>query len=186
MKEQEWSEYEAFEKLILEREYSELSAQEQQLVAQFVESAQEYAALRTSGLEMKRWFAENAITDSSDKTLTELKRELKRKYQPATMYRWKVAFGYAMVAFLFGVGGWWLGQSNEPITLTNIEKILVHDTVFVASKPDTIFSEKIVYRDRPPVILTTGSVPVESQKSTRGVSMKEKEDLDKLLVSGSE
>lgn len=186
MKDQGWSNYETFEKLISEKQYSELSVQEQQLVSQFVGSEQEYAQLRDSGLEMKKWFVENPV-QASDNTLGELKRELKRVHQPYVGYsRWKVAIGYGIVAILFAVGGWWSGQSQEPITLTNIEKVLVHDTVFVASKPDTILRDRIIYRDRPPVILTTGSVPIESQKVTRGVSMKEKEDLDKLLVSGSE
>ncbi|HNT49174.1 MAG TPA: hypothetical protein PLM56_08035 [Cyclobacteriaceae bacterium] len=186
MKEQEWSDYETFEKLVSEKQYSELCAQDQQLVNRFVANEQEYNALRTSELEMKHWFTENLVTGASDKSLVELKRELKRIHQPAMGYaRWKVAAGYAMVAILFGVCGWWLGRSKEPVSVTAIQKVMVRDTVFVASKPDTVLRERIIYRDRP-VILTTGSTSKETQKIVRGVSMKEKEDLDKLLVSGSE
>jgi hypothetical protein len=185
MKEHVWNEYEAFERLITEKQYSELSADEMRLVNQFITNEQEYDALRISGIDLKRWFRENPVNGTADKTFSVLKQELKRVHQPRVTFAWwKVSVGYAMAAIVFGLGGWWLGQSERPITLTRIEKVLVYDTIYVATKPDTVVRERIIYRDRP-VILTTNNPQNETQV-TKGVSMKEKEELDKLLVSGSD
>ena len=108
-----------------------------------------------------------------------------RQQQPVVNFSlWKVSVGYAMVALLFGFGGWWLGKSEPTIPVTRVEKILMHDTVYLATKPDTVFRERVIFKDRP-IILTTGNNQPE-ESSTKGVSMKEKEELDKLLVSGSE
>ncbi|MBX2914268.1 MAG: hypothetical protein KF856_03235 [Cyclobacteriaceae bacterium] len=183
MKSNMWDEYEAFEKLISEKSYFELSTQELKLVNKFVSSAQEYESLRLSGLEMKKWFGENPVSNT-DQSLLKLKRAL-RQNQPVVSYSmWKVSVGYAMVALLFGFGGWWLGKSEPSIPVTRVEKILMHDTVYLATKPDTVFREKIIYKDRPIILTTTNHQP--EIQNTKGVSMKEKEDLDKLLVSGSE
>ncbi|QLH32674.1 MAG: hypothetical protein HWD62_09835 [Cyclobacteriaceae bacterium] len=52
----------------------------------------------------------------------------------------------------------------------------------LTSKPDTIFRERIIYKDRPIVLSTSNRQP--EVPNAKGVSMKEKEELDKLLVSG--
>ncbi|HNR74452.1 MAG TPA: hypothetical protein PKK67_04945 [Cyclobacteriaceae bacterium] len=180
----EWKEYEDFEKLLTEKSYSELTMHELRLVSQFVSSQQEYENMRLSGLEMKKWFRDNPITNKGDESLLKLKQAF-RQQQPAVNYSLpKVWIGYAMVALLFGFGGWWLGKSEPAVPLTRVEKILMHDTVYLTSKPDTIFRERIIYKDRP-IVLSTGNRQPEAP-NTKGVSMKEKEELDKLLVSGSD
>lgn len=185
MKEHVWSEYEVFERLVSEKRYAELSGDELKLVNQFITNEEEYDAFRMSGLDMKKWFRENPVVGATDKTLSGLKQEFKRAHQPQISFAWwKVTVGYAVAAFVFGLGGWWLGQSEKPTTLTRIERVLVPDTIYVATKPDTVVREKIIYRDRP-VILTTTNQLIETPV-TKGVSMKEKEELDKLLVSGTE
>ncbi|MBX2900238.1 MAG: hypothetical protein KF775_11330 [Cyclobacteriaceae bacterium] len=91
---------------------------------------------------------------------------------------------YAVTALVFGVLGWWMGQPRakpEPVTL--VEHVTVHDTLYIASKPDTVFREKIIYRDKLVILTTQTRLP--ENKSEKGVSMKEKEELDNLLVSGA-
>jgi hypothetical protein len=179
------NEYENFEKLLADKSYSELTDNEIKLVSQFVTSQQEYESFRLSGLEMKKWFQKNPVTNKSDESLLKLKRALRQQQPVVKNYSlWKVSVGYTMVALLFGFGGWWLGKSEPSIPVTKVEKILMHDTVYLATKPDTVFRERIIYKDRP-IILTTNNHQPETQ-NTKGVSMKEKEELDKLLVSGSE
>jgi len=185
MKEQVWNEYEVFERLVSEKRYSELSGDELKLVNQFIATEQEYDAFRMSGIDMKRWFRENPVVGVTDKTFSGLKQEFKRAHRPHVNFSWwKVTVGYAVAAIVFGFGGWWLGQSEKPTSLTRIEQVLVRDTIYVATKPDTVVREKVIYRDRPFILTTTkqqNETPI-----TKGVSMKEKEELDKLLVSGSE
>lgn len=185
MKEHVWNEYEIFERLVSEKRYAELSGDELKMVHHFITNEQEYDAFRMSGLTMKRWFRENPVVGVTDKTLSGLKQEFKRAHKPQVSFAWwKVSIGYAVAAIVFGLGGWWLGQSDKPISLTRIEQVLVRDTIFVATKPDTVVREKIIYRDRPVILTTTNSQ--NETPITKGVSMKEKEELDKLLVSGTD
>jgi hypothetical protein len=185
MKEHEWNEYEVFERLIAEKQYFELSTKELKLVNQFITNEQEYESFRMSGLTLKRWFRENPVVGVTDKTLYGLKQEFKRAHQPQVSFAWwKVTVGYAVAAIVFGFSGWWLGQSEKPMSITKTEQVLVRDTIFVATKPDTVVREKIIYRDRPVILTTTN--PQNETPITKGVSMKEKEELDKLLVSGTE
>ncbi len=185
MKEQVWSEYEDFERLVSEKQYSELSADELKLVNQFITKEQEYDAFRMSGFNMKKWFRENPVAGVTDKTFSDLSQEFKRAHQSQISFSWwKVSVGYTVAAIVFGFCGWWLGQSEKPTSLSRIEHVLVRDTIYVATKPDTVVREKIIYRDRPVILTTTNrqnDAPI-----TKGVSMKEKEELDKLLVSGTE
>lgn len=183
MNTQDWNQYEDFEKIVSEKSYSELTPRELKIVSQFISGQQAYEAFRLSGSKMKNWFHENPVTNEQPESLQQLKRAF-RQQQPEKVYSVrKVWVGYAMVAMSFGLLGWWLGKSEAAAVVTTVDKIMVHDTVYLAAKPDTVFREKIIYRDRS-IILTTGQRPPEASAS-RGVSMKEKEELDKLLVSGS-
>jgi hypothetical protein len=80
------------------------------------------------------------------------------------------------------------GASFKPKTL-HVENIRKQtDTVFIASKPDTIIRERIVYVKTPataPALQTAKSVQFIPVETSKGVNMKEKEELEKLLVSGS-
>lgn len=179
------NDFEKFEALLQSKSYHELTPQELQCVNQWLESAQEYEALRASGKQVASWFGANAVSTTSKETLQQLKHSLRVQHQRTHNVWYKPVWGYAVTALVFGVLGWWVGQPQikpEPVTL--VEQVIVHDTLYIASNPDTVFREKIIYRDRP-VILTTQTRQPES-KNEKGVSMKEKEELDKLLVSGSE
>ena len=179
------NDFEKFEALLQSKSYRELTPQELQYVNQWVESAQEYEALRASGKQVVAWFNANPVSKPVKESLQQLKHSLRVQHQSTHNIWYKLVWGYAVTALIFGVLGWWIGQPQikpEPVTL--VEQVTVRDTLYVASKPDTVFQEKIIYRDRP-VILTTQTRQPES-KNEKGVSMKEKEELDKLLVSGSE
>lgn len=91
-----------------------------------------------------------------------------------------------MSAFLGGLG-WWIGQSsNSGSQLQMMNPVVVHDTVFVASKPDTIYTEKVVYKDRQVILTRRASTDGNKSTEKNGISMKEKEELEKLLVSGTD
>lgn len=176
--------FEKFEALLQSKSYGELTPQELQCVNQWVESAQEYEALRASGKQVAAWFKANPVRLPGKELLQQLKQRLSVQPQSTHNIWYKPVWGYAVTALIFGVLGWWIGQPQvkpEPVTL--VKQVTVRDTIYVTSKPDTVFREKIIYRDRP-VILTTQTRHPES-KNEKGVSMKEKEELDKLLVSGS-
>jgi hypothetical protein len=68
--------------------------------------------------------------------------------------------------------------------------VIKRDIVYVPAKADTIYITKVVYKASPPVqqpVIISANAEVSAERKTAmGVSMKEKEELDNLLVSGSE
>lgn len=69
------------------------------------------------------------------------------------------------------------GNSGEPKV---VEKFIVkNDTLFV-TRTDTVKIEKVIYRDRGPAKI------IQVRKNDSGSSMKDKEELQELLVSGSD
>jgi hypothetical protein len=90
------------------------------------------------------------------------------------------------------VGGiaWFSGSLNRKPLI--VEKTTLQtDTVFLAAKPDTIVKEKIVYRtivervkENQPFVNQANS-PDKTMSAQKGITMLDKEELGKLLVSGS-
>jgi hypothetical protein len=72
-----------------------------------------------------------------------------------------------------------------------IRPVLQRDTVFLPSPPDTVFVSKVIYRfkdhaTKTPLVTVVKNTDRTETTSGIGVNMKEKEELDNLLVSGSE
>lgn len=180
------NDFEKFEALLQGKSYGELTPAEWKFVNQWVESEEEYQALRSSAQQTATWFKVNPVSAPGNEVLAKLRRTLKKeKHSRVVAFAVKPIWGYAATALLFGGLGWWIGQpASTPVQKPIVEQVLVRDTVYMTVKPDTIFVERVVYRE--PGILAKSPVKPEVQKDIRGVSMKEKEELDKLLVSGTE
>lgn len=189
MKESEMD-FDAFEKLVQQKPYATLSPAEVEFVSQWVTSEQEYEYIRSSGEKLTQWFRINQVLGPDDQLQKRLQKQLRAVHKRESFFgkAIKVGAGYSLTAILFALAGWWLGQlrSNESTT-RGLQTVYLKDTVFVKTKPDTVFLDKIIYRDRP-FVLTVGAKKEseeDSKGAIKGVSMKEKE-LDDLLVSGSE
>lgn len=178
------NDFEKFEALLQSKSYNELNPQELLIVNKWVQTAQEYEALRVSGKQIAAWFKANPVGVPDKSLLQQLKKSSKVQHQSIQNFWVKPIWSYVATAIVFGVLGWWIGQPQarpDPVTL--VERITLRDTIYMTAKADTVYRERIVYRDRP-IVLTTQTRQTET-KSEKGVSMKEKEELDKLLVSGS-
>jgi hypothetical protein len=119
----------------------------------------------------------------------ELKANL-RKQTSQSLNWWQVkvpAWSTLLVAGCFAFGAWWFTSSSvKPIVEQQIVSSIVYDTVYVASKPDTVFVQQVVYRERPVLLTkTVNQVSTKSATNSNGINMKEKEELENLLVSGS-
>jgi hypothetical protein len=82
--------------------------------------------------------------------------------------------------------GWLVGNAFEKPAIV-YQKITTTDTVYLASKPDTVFLTKIVYKSpasQPPVFTSVNDSNIAPVNN--GVSMQEKELLNSFIVSGSE
>jgi len=85
---------------------------------------------------------------------------------------------------------WWLKPVPAP---PSVAVRTVRDTVYLATAPDTVYRRKIIYRYRyryitvaAPSTPTPDTRLAEPMAGSEGVSMKDKEELEKLLVSGSD
>jgi len=192
MKNSEWIDLEKLEQLMQSKPYAELSHEEKEWVSQWMESPDEYDVLRKSEVQMRQYFHDSNVNPPVQSTLTQLTKHLKTKTSKQRVGFWwqlKPSLSAWSMAILFGGVGWWIGQSaNSTVAKTEtVQSTIIRDTIYIDSQPDTIFSERVIYRDRP-VILTGGSHDKESSKKSsesNGINMKEKEELEKLLVSGT-
>ncbi len=180
---------ERFEQLLRTQSYQELSLADREWMAQFVSSEEAYEAMRRATQQMEEHVApekllpEPAILKSLMKSLDEKHRSTRWSIRST----WSIP-AYASLAAVLAVGvmGWWVGSSWGKETVYVDRMITRVDTVRVVSKPDTLVIERVVYQN---VSLPTTSAIVKQTGENiplvnRGVNMKEKEELEKLLVSG--
>lgn len=180
------------EKFLQSRSYQELTAAEREFVNTVINSEEEYEEMRKVNFSLSEMRHQSPVFQSSD-----VWRKIKSTRQAAhavSNYPWysKPIPSYAAAAIVIMVGGlaWFLGSiSQQPFIVE--KNTLQTDTVFLAAKPDTIFKEKIVYRTIVKQVKENQSLADQTSTSEkviptqRGVTMLDKEELGKLLVSGS-
>jgi hypothetical protein len=183
--------YEKFELLLQQYSYQELTAEDKQLVQQFVSTEEEYESLRVADQSLHSFFGKKMEISPSPKIWHRIKGS--RTGPPVQRYYWinKPLPVYATLLLLLGVGSLcWIIGSRYPMTdkVSVMETKLQVDTVFIASKPDTVVRERVIYLERPSQVApvrTTSNKDLQDHPVTKGINMKEKEELENLLVSGS-
>ena len=184
--------YDRFEQLLQQHSFKDLSAEELQLVMGFVKSEEEYESLRQAEMQLNANLLKQTALSPAANVWKRIKRSRAESSAKSPQYFWVNAPvpAYATFLLLIGVGvlGWYAGSNYSP------SKVLVNqiqprvDTVFIASKPDTVVREKIIYLNRqvmPPSVIQASVKHQHDNPTVKGVTMKEKEELEKLLVSGS-
>jgi len=180
------------EKLLQSRSYQELTAAEKELVRTVIDTEEEYEEMRKVNFSLSEMKHQSLVFQSSD-----VWRKIKSTRQASRTviaYPWyaKPIPSYAAAALVIMVGGlaWLLSSiSHQPLIVE--KNTLQTDTVFLTAKPDTIVKEKIVYRtivervkENQPFVNQTNSTD-KTMSAQKGVTMLDKEELGKLLVSGS-
>lgn len=180
---------ERFEQLLRTSPYHELSAEDKNWVSQFVGSEEEYEAMRQATIILEKHDAASIQPDPA--VLKSLRKAWDAKRSPAlsaNRFGWSLpAYAAIPAFFLVGVICWWIGRSWNKDTIYVDRMVTRVDTIRVASKPDTVVIERVVYKsvNIPSMTATTATKQSEvSPMVNRGVNMKEKEELEKLLVSG--
>ena len=182
-------ELDKLEHLLRDKNFAALTTEEKTWVSQWIESEAEYENMRRSESRIKQQFSNATELIPEPSRINELKATLrKRANQSLNWWQVKVpAWSTVLVALCFGVGGWWLTSLRNQSIVQPQEVLtsIVYDTVFVAAKPDTVFVQQVVYKEQP-VLLTKSVKQIESKNTlSNGINMKEKEELENLLVSGS-
>ena len=180
---------ERFEQLLRTQSYQGLSLEDREWVAQFVSTEEAYEAMRRATQQMEKHVApDNLLPDPA--ILKSLLKSLDAKHRPtpwSIRSKWSIpAYASLAAVLVVGVLGWWIGSSWGTETIYVDRMVTRVDTVRVVSRPDTIVIERVVYQNvslpiTSAMVKQTGeSIPLVN----RGVNMKEKEELEKLLVSG--
>jgi hypothetical protein len=182
--------FEEFEELLRQRSYAELTDNEKQWVTQFISSEAEYESLRQADKQLNHYIADTRKLTPSPKIWAAIKNDIAQNKKAAKGYWLNTPVpAYATFLLLMVVGLFsWYGGSNYNSTTVYAPKVIAQiDTVFIASKPDTIVRERIIYLKASPAPAITQTSTKQSQDVpyTKGINMKEKEELERLLVSGS-
>ena len=178
-----------FEKLLKTYEYRSLPLDEKAWVSQFVSSEEEYESLRRTTQEMEKHFTPASLSPAPGQ-LESLRQQWKAAHSIAPSgirTLWSVpAYAAVLALMLVGVIGWFAG-SRTGLRPVYRDRLVTHtDTVTIMSRPDTILVERVIYRNVPALVPVTVSNKEEKKNAqTKGVNMKEKEELEKLMVTGS-
>ena len=192
MKNSEWIDLEKLEQLMQSKSYTELSHEEKEWVSQWVESVDEYDALRTSETRIRQYFLESMVNSPDEAMLEQLTSRLKKKVakqKAEVTWQFKPSISTWSIAVLFGCLGWWIGQSTtNTSTADAVQSIIIRDTIYLVSQPDTVFTERTIYKDPTVILARSGNTiqSIDKSSGSNGVNMKEKEELEKLLVSGTD
>jgi hypothetical protein len=177
------------EELLETKSFEELNEVEKTFVLREIGSEEQYKMLRKVSVAL----VTNADLSADPDILFNLQKKLKNT-KPT--FHWSSVLNYRMPAYLavilVGVCAiiFWLSFTPEK-TNSHIASVKI-DTVFIFRPADTIIVEKVFYRQRPPKeqspsqnFSVVKNVVAQEGDRVEGVSMKEKEELENLLVSGS-
>lgn len=176
------------EELLINKSYHELTAEEQLFVQEELGSEAQYTAMRKVSLAL----ITSKVDLSPDPFIVKSLQGHMRERQTATkrsLFTWQMP-AYATLVLVISVGmfSWWLGSRQQTPTVKIVE-LIKHDTVFLTGAADTLFKDRIVYRtvvkrEKRKAQIQLATKINEAATPDRGVNMKEKQDLELLLVSG--
>jgi hypothetical protein len=181
---------ERLDALMKVKSFQALTEDERSFVIQELGSEKHYTAMRKVSLALITSRAELSPDPSTIAALQSRMADQQQERAAVTIWSWKMpAYATALIVVLTSTISWWIGSSQQKQG-TQIVETVHRDTVFLASKPDTLYRERIVYRtiikhkeekERIQLAKTVESF----QAKEVGINMKEKQDLELLLVSGS-
>ena len=187
------NEEEKLEELILEKSFGQLNVAERHFVVSKMGSEEEYTAMRKMETLLRDRMRAPGVQPKS-RGLNSLKEKMRAIHAQESLWRKIVAFkipAYTAVLVILVVV--WLMKTTTPAApLANpMTAVIRTDTVY-RIKIDTVYKARTVYRYVTANLQTVpkethADKPNEKPKAFEvGVSMKDKEELDKLLVSGSD
>jgi hypothetical protein len=181
---------ERIEELLRTKTWKQLTPEERDLVIQELGSELIFSSMKDTDNLLSG--TRNQITPHWN-ILPELRTQYRHQYKNASLWNRVFSFPVPAYAMLFllsivAFSGWFIGK-NANVEQLAIGPVVVKDTVILKTPADTVYLSRVVYRNRyhiqQPTILSVAVRPSIFTDSA-GVTMKDKEELDNLLVSGSE
>lgn len=184
---------EKLEKLLASKTFDTLTPDERRLVLEEIGSEEEYHAMQR---------VSHALAKITDKVVPDreiigslqrmMGRNPSRSILSSLLAPRLPAYATVLLIILFSAIAWWAGGNRSGKRPRIVERIRI-DTVYLASKVDTFYRERIIYHEvkkvSPPkrkVLKVADATPSEKTAKEVGISMKERQELEMLLVSGSE
>jgi len=189
MKDNEKEDY--IDKLISTKQFSELTPEELAFVMQELGGEEQYVALQKVHSVLNSSLPTNLTPRANTQSL--LRDRFNQQYAKHSLWR-NLAFAtmpaYAVILLLMsGVFLTWTLATSMQQVKTRTVMVSKKDTVRIVMKADTVFVNRVVYKYKRvkvnPVynFVQTKHFEIKTD-STLSVSMKEKEELDNLLVTG--
>jgi hypothetical protein len=178
---------EMLERLLATKNWEELSPQERSLVIQELGSEEQYILMRKIGSTL---VSEKPDLSPDPKILKKLQGELRSKHRPglSRLLEWNVPAYTMVIPILMAIALSYSMNMPQDVQIQSATKI-VSDTVYITKSADTVYVDRVVVRY---VEKATPGAPAFSAVNSKGeepisdgVNMKENEELEKLLVSGS-
>ncbi|HTJ48979.1 MAG TPA: hypothetical protein VL443_05950 [Cyclobacteriaceae bacterium] len=190
MKDSEKEDY--IDRLIATKQFSELTSEELTFVMQELGGEEQYIALQKVHSVLNSSSSTNLTPRANTQLL--LQERFNQQYAKHSLWR-SLAFSTmpTYVVILLLAGGifltWMLTTAMQPVKTRTVMMASEKDTVKIVMKADTVFVNRVVYKYRRakvnPVYNFVQARHFEIKTdSTLSVSMKEKEELDNLLVTG--
>jgi hypothetical protein len=179
------------ERLLDEKSFDQLTHEEKDVVLQEFGSEEQYRLARKIGpalVKLKTGLSPDPWILASLQDQVKIRRgpSLWTSFFQARVPAYVMAGACLVIVILV----WWLKPVPTP---PPVAVRMVRDTVYLASVPDTVYRRKIIYRYRyryitvaAPSTTPPDTRVVEPVAGSAGVTMKDKEELEKLLVSGSD
>ncbi len=178
------------EQLLAEKSFRELNENERDLVHLHIGGEAEYEELRSVGGLMSGF----TPVRPAPSTLNELRRVMRSSGKVngsiIRLFSVRIPAYTAMIAAGLAALLVMLLQPEAPTPVPREIKLIAYDTVYLPSDRDTVYIEKVVYREKEasqskPAIHVVRTTPAPERRTEGGVSMQEQEELETLLVSGS-
>jgi hypothetical protein len=185
------------ERLLSTKSFGQLSEDEKDFVLKKLGSEEQYHAMRRVTLALITSKADLSpdpdILPSLQKKMSEARHH--SSFSLAGLFSFRIpAYATVLLIIFTSVVTWFASRDKDVNVSSSFVEVVKRDTVFVTHvKLDTVFKTRVVYRrvETPFVpdrnyfqVVRKGSE--ENVPEERSISMKEKQELEMLLVSGSE
>ncbi len=180
---------EKVELLIETKAWSDLTVDEKAMVIDVLGSQDQYNALRDVHFALLGAGKVSIRPDAGVlRNLQDRFRERNAPIRSFSVFYYRLPAFVVMVLVAIAAFAGWIGArfTTEPVRITDV--LTKHDTVFVASRPDTVVLTEVKYRTviREIPVNVSISQAASREPEVNGMNMKETEALQTLLVSGSE
>jgi hypothetical protein len=171
--------------LLSTKVWEELSPDEKVFAIQVFGSEEQYVLMRKIGQTL---VSERSNLSPDPKIFSHLATEFGSVHPPVwkRVVQWRVpAYAIVVPIALIAALVWWPHPRTEAPAKHIVQ---VADTVYIKQSPDTVFIQRTVIKYLPQKPKTPSFTIIKTSEQDEhidGVNMKENEELEKLLVSGS-